>query len=162
VLRKANEGKNFVETTTFTVSTTPKFPVPGEGRGIANIAFLEGSSVGPRPILPIQGKNADAAQMTARFWISKVQHELPVPKFQLGEPPLTITAPSPNPGAAVPVFVVNPPRDITEPTKIIVTSTQIQYTQIVNLDFQGLTWPHVSVATLVPAGEIPVPNSAFQ
>ena len=31
------------------------------------------------------------------------------------------------------------------------TSTQIQYSQTVFLNFAGLTWPHVSVATLVPA-----------
>jgi hypothetical protein len=28
-------------------------------------------------------------------------------------------------------------------------------------NFNGLTWPHVSVATLVPASPLPVPASAW-
>ncbi|WP_165359408.1 hypothetical protein [Lichenibacterium minor] len=39
------------------------------------------------------------------------------------------------------------------------TATQIQYTQKVILNFAGLSWPHVSVATLVPAGPVPIPAS---
>ena len=39
---------------------------------------------------------------------------------------------------------------------ITVTSTQIQYSQTVMLSFNGLTWPHVSVATLRPSGATPV------
>jgi hypothetical protein len=42
-----------------------------------------------------------------------------------------------------------------------VTSTQIQYSQIVFLNFAGLTWPHVSVGTLTPTTEQPVPPSAW-
>lgn len=34
-----------------------------------------------------------------------------------------------------------------------ITSTQIQYSQQVFLNFNGLTWPHVSVATLRPKGK---------
>jgi hypothetical protein len=37
-----------------------------------------------------------------------------------------------------------------------VQSTQIQYSQEVFLYFNGLTWPHVSVAMLVPEAPIPV------
>jgi hypothetical protein len=164
VLVNANKGKNILKTTTFTVSTAPSFATASDSDGISNIAFLEGRSVsateGSATLLNA-AKNADAALMTAQFWVSTVQHEIVVPKFQLGEPPLRITAPAPNPGAAVPTFVVSPPREITEPKKILVTSTQIQYSQVVNLDFFTLTWPHVSVATLVPAGDITVPDSAF-
>jgi hypothetical protein len=29
------------------------------------------------------------------------------------------------------------------------------------LNFNGLSWPNVSVATLVPAAPVPVPASAF-
>jgi hypothetical protein len=42
-----------------------------------------------------------------------------------------------------------------------VTSTQIQYTQTVNLNFKTLSWPHVSVATLVPADPVTIPASAW-
>jgi hypothetical protein len=38
---------------------------------------------------------------------------------------------------------------------------QIQYSQQVLLNFNGLSWPHVSVATLVPASPVPVPASVF-
>ena len=56
---------------------------------------------------------------------------------------------------------MNPPIEITAPRTIKVTSTQIQYSQEVFLNFNGLTWPHVSVNTLVPADDIPVPPSAW-
>lgn len=41
---------------------------------------------------------------------------------------------------------------------IKVATTQIQYSQKVMLDFAGLTWPHVSVASLVPAAPVPIPD----
>jgi len=47
--------------------------------------------------------------------------------------------------------LVDPPIQITTPRAITVTSTQIQYSQTEVLSFNGLLWPHVSVATLVPA-----------
>jgi hypothetical protein len=42
-----------------------------------------------------------------------------------------------------------------------IKTPQIQYSQQVLLNFNGLTWPHVSVATLVPASPVPVPASAL-
>jgi len=75
--------------------------------------------------------------------------------------PLKITPPTRHPGALVPTFLVNPPVEITVPKTIIVTATQIQYSQVVFLNFAGLTWPHVSVATLVPTTLQTVPASAF-
>jgi hypothetical protein len=59
------------------------------------------------------------------------------------------------------VFNVEPPHEITAPKTITVVSTQIQYSQVVFLNFAGLTWPHVSVATLVPTEELTVPPSAW-
>ena len=56
---------------------------------------------------------------------------------------------------------MNPPVAITAPRQIQVNATQIQYSQQVLLNFAGLSWPHVSVATLVPANPLPVPASAF-
>ena len=56
---------------------------------------------------------------------------------------------------------MNPPIRVTEPRYITVQATQIQYSQQVFLNFNDLTWPHVSVATLVPASPIPVPPSAW-
>jgi hypothetical protein len=59
-------------------------------------------------------------------------------------------------GTPVPSFAVTSATAIPAETTIDVTYTQIQYTQTVFLDFNGLTWPHVSVATLVPNDPVPV------
>jgi hypothetical protein len=58
-------------------------------------------------------------------------------------------------------FSVTPPFDLDRPRKIKVRFTQIQYSQTVLLNFAGLTWPHVSVNTLVPADDIIVPASVW-
>ena len=61
----------------------------------------------------------------------------------------------------MPTFEINPPHEITAPKTIVVHSTQIQYSQMVFLNFAGLTWPHVSVATLVPTGVQTVPAEVW-
>lgn len=58
----------------------------------------------------------------------------------------------------VPEFLANPPIPVTVPRTIKATAPQIEYSQ---LNFNGLTWPHTSVATLVPASAVPVPASAW-
>jgi hypothetical protein len=139
-------------TTAITVSVIP--PKPLFGGGIANIAFLLGD---PRVASP----NADAVAMEATFWIETVEYTLQVPVFQPGHPPLTISPVIASGNPPVPQFTVTPPTAITAPRTIKATATQIQYAQKVFLNFNGLTWPHVSVATLVPAAPITVPASAF-
>ena len=152
VLRNANEGKTITRTTVFTVSTVPA--TPEIGGGTANIAFLQGDSQG-------QNANANAAQMSATFWINEVQHKINIPIHKPGGPPLRIPAEAPHPGAKVPTFVVVPPHEITTPKTITVTSIEIQYSQTVFLNFSGLTWPHIAVATLSPEKDLPVPPSAW-
>ena len=153
VLRNAIDGQKITKTTVFTVSTTPT--TPELGGGTANIAFLLGAAgANPAP-------NADAIQMSATFWIEEVQHNIVVPVYKPGEPPLKIAAPASHPGAPVPTFLVDPPHEITAPKTISVTSTQIQYSQKVVLNFAGLSWPHISCATLIPEKELPVPVSAY-
>ncbi|HEY2667877.1 MAG TPA: hypothetical protein VGK51_13665, partial [Actinomycetota bacterium] len=88
-------------------------------------------------------------------------HKIVVPVFRPGQPPLTIPAETGAAGQPVPTFLVNPQVEITAPRTITVTSTQIQYSQEIFLNFNTLTWPHVSVATLVPSHPIPVPPSPF-
>jgi hypothetical protein len=66
------------------------------------------------------------------------------------------------PGQRVPTFSGTAPFDLDTPREITVHFTQIQYTQTVLLNFAGLTWPHVSVNTLVPADDIVVPHSAWK
>jgi hypothetical protein len=63
---------------------------------------------------------------------------------------------------AASTFSVAPPHDLDMPRELTVTFTQIQYTQTVLLNFAGLTWPHVSMNTLVPADDIIVPDSAWK
>lgn len=145
VLRNANKGKKITETVVFTVSTIPASPELGGG--VANIAFLQGSA----PVGASGGPNALAVQMSATFWIETMEHEVEVPRWQPGQEPLRLQPRGLRLGAHGPTFVVHPEREVNEPHTTTVTYTQIQYSQTVLLNFAGLTWPHVSVATLVPA-----------
>lgn len=95
VLTDAIKGQNITKTTVLSIATSPQPPLVGGGTD--NIAFLQGTADGP---------NADAASMTAIFWIETVEEP--------GRPPFL----------------------------------QLQYTQTVLLNFNKLSWPHVSVATL--------------
>ena len=151
VLRNHLHGQTILSTTQITIATAPASPL--FGGGIGNIAFLLGDSAGARP-------NAKAVQMTATFWIETVQHVLSVPPFKPGQAPLIIEGQAVS-GRPAPRFSVLPPHELTAPRTITVTSTQIQYSQEIALVFNALSWPHVSVATLVPATAIPVPASAW-
>jgi hypothetical protein len=145
-------GLNVTSNTAITVSTRPPLPLFGGGNN--NMAFLAGNAQATAP-------NAQAATMEATFWIETVEYTIQVPVHALGQPPLTIAAEGGSGGAPVPEFLINPPVAITAPRTITATATQIQYAQKVFLNFNGLTWPHVSVATLVPAAPVAVPASAF-
>ena len=164
VLRNAIAHQTITETTVIAISTSPSAPLFGGGTD--NIAFLWGNAGAVTSPHPAQ-QNAQAAQMTAVFWIEKVRHTLLVPPWHPGEPPLHLRPEAPAgpqhlvPTFTVPTFTVRPPFPITAPRTITFTTTQIQYTQTVLLNFAGLSWPHVSVATLVPAGPLSVPPSAW-
>jgi len=146
VLRNAIKGQIITKTIVFTVSTNPA--TPELGGGTANIGFLTGT--GPA------GPNAQAVQMTATFWIETVQHRITVPVWKPGQGPIKIAPPATS-KHVIPTFLVEPQTAIAVPTTIVVTTTQIQYSQVVFLNFAGLTWPHVSVATLVPSAPVTVP-----
>jgi len=149
VLRNAIAGQTITKTIVFSVSTAP--PPPEFGGGTANIAFLEGNAAAT-------SANANTVRMNATFWIETVEHLIPIPIFRPGQGALKIPA---KPGTNGPVFTGTPPREIPTPITIRVFSTQIQYSQVVFLNFAGLTWPHVSVATLSQAGEISIPITAW-
>jgi len=154
VIRSHITGQKITATTQISISTKPALPLFGDG-GSDNIAFLLGDNHTPLPNQP----NAQTLQMTATFWIETVEHTIIVPIFNPGDPPLIIPGEPKVPGQPVPVFSVKPPIPIPVPRPITFTSTQIQYSQEVLLNFNGLTWPHVSVATLVPNDAIPVTPS---
>jgi hypothetical protein len=149
VLQNAIKGQNITQTIVFKVSTTPTSPE--QGGGVANIAFLQGTT--------LPQANASVPSMQATFWIETVEHKIVVPVFKLGQPPIKVSGSAPVGGEA-PVFHLTPPKEILHPITITLHSTQIQYSQTVLLNFAGLTWPHVSVATLTPAAPLTVPASS--
>jgi hypothetical protein len=151
-LRNHIASQTITSTTVITISTDPASPL--FGGGTRNIAFLLGNATA-------SAQNADAVQMQATFWIETVDFTIEVPIFEPGQPPLIIPANTGAAGQPVPEFSVDPPEAIKAPRAIQVKATQIQYAQQVFLNFNGLTWPHHSVATLVPAAPLPVPASAF-
>lgn len=164
VLRNHIAGQTITHTTQIMISTNPAKPIllpknpapqPAFGGGTDNIAFLQGDGA-------LQKPNAQTFQMEAIFWIETVQHSLKIPVFIPGQAPLTLQSPEvAGPGLRPQIFIVTPPHAIPVAKTITFTTTQIQYSQLVILNFNGLAWPHVSVATLVPAGQGTVPSSAW-
>jgi len=152
LLRNHIASQTITSTTVIQVATDAVAPLFGGGTD--NIAFLLGDPASNNP-------NANAVKMDAVFWIETVEFSIDVPIFTPGQPPLIIPADTGAAGQPVPQFLVNPPIPITAPRTITVAATQIQYSQRVLLNFATLSWPHISVATLVPASPIPVPDSAF-
>jgi hypothetical protein len=150
VLRNASAGQTILSTTEVGVGTTPQSPLFGGGTG--NIAFLLGDENAFQP-------NSQSLNMGCAFWIETVEHTLTVPRWTPGQPPLAI--PAPTASGPAPVFLVTPPTAVTQPRPLKVTSTQIQFSQKVILNFNGILWPHVSVATLVPDSIINVPASQW-
>ena len=161
VLLNAIAGQHITSTTIISITTSPAEPLFGGGTD--NIAFLLGNSAAAGPNPQEAGPNAQTVQMTATFWIETVVHEIIIPPihFPGSERPPTISTGIPGIGRPVTTFVIDPPIPILEPRPIFVISTQIQYSQTVLLNFNNLLWPHVSVATLVPAGPVPIPPSGW-
>jgi hypothetical protein len=155
VLRNHIASQHIVETTTISVSTSP--PTPLFGGGADNIAFLlgfPGAQINPNGI----GQNAQTVVTNATFWIETVEHRIfvppiPAPLKEAGTP-LEVKPEAHAKGAPVPTFAIHPSIPIPHPHPFTIRTTQIQYTQLVLLNFNGLSWPHVSVATLVPARPI--------
>lgn len=155
VLREQLADQTIIETTEISVSTAPAGPLFGGGTD--NIAFLLGDAAAAAP-------NANAVRMTATFWIETVQHTLHVPAFPAGQATLKVPAPDHlrnGEGDGRKRILLTPPTPILAPRTITFSTKQIQYTQTVFLNFNGLSWPHVSVATLTPAGPITIPSGAW-
>lgn len=152
LLRNHIAGQTIVETTTLTISTNPATPL--FGGGAANIDFLLGNPAAltdPTPAAP----NAQTLGMHATFWIETVRHTFDIPPGS-GQRVVTPPAAADATGGPRPTFSVEAPDGATKGLRAQLESTQIQYSQLVLLNFNGLTWPHVSVATLVPSDPIPV------
>lgn len=154
VLRDQIAGQHIDSTTTITISTSP--PPPLFGGGSDNIAFLLGfPGATSNPNNP--GQNAQTLIMNATFWIETVEHTILLPAFDKAPAkPIELRPEGHTPASLSPTFIVHPPMPIPRPHPITIRTKQIQYSQTVILNFNGLSWPHVSVATLVPAHSIPV------
>ena len=145
ILREHIASQRITQTTAISISTSPDAPLFGGGTD--NIAFLN--------------PNANAVQMSAIFWIETVEVTIVVPPIPLGGPPVSLPASEKPTGRPVPMVSLRPPIPIPVPRPITFTFTQIQYSQVVLLNFAGLSWPHVSVATLVPAGAVVPPPGGW-
>ena len=150
ILKAVNDGKKIESHFTFTVSTShPTLP----GGGVANIAFLmagQKKDIANKKSVP---GNANAVTVDCQYWVSTVNHEVVIPKgtYTDAQNDPVFVPQDDKDGVPGPKFKVQLRRTTTKDNTIKVQSTQIQYSQIVMLDFGILRWPHVSVATLVPA-----------
>jgi hypothetical protein len=177
MLRNQIQNQVITETVVIGISTNPAAPLPGGplppaippntspppltpnfGGGPSNIAFLLGI---PNPPPTGQGPNAQTFQMDAVFWIETVAYQIDVPPLPAGTPPVVLSPVQTTPAVPLqPSFVAAipfVPNMGYAGGRVTVLTTQIQYTQKVLLNFNGLSWPHVSVASLVPADPIPIP-----
>jgi hypothetical protein len=123
--------------------------------GSANIAFLDRNST--------DGPNARTVKVESTFWISTVVYTVDVKtKFtaRTTGPPLVLDALETDKFTkdTVPTFVFPTNMDV-EVGKYSVEATQIQYSQTVNLIFNGLVWPHISVATLISVRPVLIKNA---
>ncbi|KAF2103311.1 hypothetical protein NA57DRAFT_72287 [Rhizodiscina lignyota] len=143
--------------------TTAATNLKAEANGTANIAFLDGGVVNAAA-----QPNASAAKVESTFWISRVQYSINVtadwqPGVEHGKPKQLRLFPSPTPNTVpqfvpdtVPIFAFPTDKPIKKGTYQC-EAIQIQYSQNVLLNFNTLSWPHISVATLVPLNDIQVP-----
>lgn len=169
VLENAIAGQTITETITFEVSTGAPTAKLNAG-GTANISFLAGKQepVNDLQINTAPGEkdfpNAHAASMTARYWIESVVYDVKVPELPPDSPPVLLRPEMANTLAPTPIFAITPPKKGVPPSKdgikIKVPGIQIQSSQTVDMNFRDkdkpmLTWPHISVATLVPVDPQP-------
>ena len=140
LLRNHIAGMTILSTNVLLIDTQQSAVLGG---GTDNIGFLVGDGAGP---------NANAIEMSAIFWVETVQADIQVD--QLGAGYSLDVSPVVPVGAPAPTFTVTSASGTDGPQSVTVTYPQIQYTQNVSLNFARLTWPHVSVATLVPADPI--------
>jgi|tagenome__1003787_1003787.scaffolds.fasta_scaffold20794911_1 hypothetical protein len=145
VLKKRADAQNITSTTVIVISTNPADPL--FGGGTENIAFLLGDKNAAAP-------NANAVQLSAIFWIETVTEQITVPAYTASDP--VIVQGDTSIGDPAVSFSVTSTTPTAEDRTVDVSYPQIQYTQTVLLNFNRLTWPHVSVATLVPKEPVPV------
>ena len=172
ILRNQIAHQTITRTIVIEISTKPGAPLPrgplpagshpsapAFGGGTSNVAFLLGETSPPPGGGP--KTNANAFQMDAVFYIETVVYDVQVPPLPAGTPPIILDPVQKGTVPLVPRFLATipfvPGKHFAGGT-VKVATTQIQYSQKVMLDFATLTWPHVSVASLVPSEPIPIPE----
>jgi hypothetical protein len=153
-LVKANRIKSHYRFTVDTDTTKKQSGSPG----ISNIPFLSALRASPFP--GAETTNADAVRVQSTFWILAVEYDLnikPTKAFKDGDKLEPILPLNPLPGANGPQFIIKPATDIVKGGRITVVARHIQYFQDVTLNFALLSWPHISVASLVPITPVEVP-----
>ncbi|KAM0408406.1 hypothetical protein ACHAPD_011882 [Fusarium lateritium] len=157
ILRQANEGKDIIENTMFFVSTNA--PPDKFGGGTSNIGFNIGADEGKQKTGNDKG-NANAVDVIAQYWVSKIRAEIKLdPSMKVGS---TVSPAAQGPRDAVPEFFLDV--EVDRPKTVTIIYTQIQYSQVVMLDFNAIKWPHVTVATLSPSVQLekPILSSAIE
>jgi hypothetical protein len=181
LLKQINDKKKIIDHVTFTVDTRPTLAL--WGGGTSNIAHLaekevQNGNITTTHIASVAGQslaNANAVRVVCQYWISTVEDVITIPVYDkatlprinsradLKDKPTNIVwkvvSPAETPGVKKPTFQIMLDKVTTE-FKAKVRYTQIQYAQNVTLDFGLLSWPHLSVATLVPADPIPILNGS--
>ncbi|KAF5572711.1 hypothetical protein FPANT_12884 [Fusarium pseudoanthophilum] len=154
---QANEGKDIIENTMFIVSTNA--PPGAFGGGTSNIGFNIGSDEGKKAEASREKKsgNANAVDVTAQYWVSKIRTKVELdPSMSVGQ---MVSPASQGPRNAVPEFFIDEEVEVPSSKRTVtVAYDQIQYSQMVMLDFNGLKWPHVTIATLAPIVSLKKPT----
>ncbi|KAF5678557.1 hypothetical protein FDENT_8936 [Fusarium denticulatum] len=99
----------------------------------------------------------NAIDVSAQYWTSKIRAEVGLDaSMSVGH---TVSPASQGPRDAIPEFFIDTDVEIPPSKKsATVAYDQIQYFQMVMLDFNGLKWPHVTVATLAPIVSLKKPR----
>lgn len=176
-LKENNDKKNIIEHVTFKVDSKPRLDLWGGGTDNSahpaehEIKDASGQvSTNDAEKTGTSTANANAIQVTCQYWISTVEDTITIPVFDKATLPRInsskdqndpdnivwkVVSPSKTAGVNKPDFKIMLDKNATE-FKAAVRYTQIQYSQNVTLNFGTLSWPHISVASLVPADPVQI------
>ncbi|KAK4464693.1 hypothetical protein QBC42DRAFT_249390 [Cladorrhinum samala] len=142
LLTEANRTRNIIRTQVLDMSSTARTGIK-TGGGVLGNAFLDGDL---QPDGTAAAPNARPVQVEFTLYVETVQYEVPVPAFHPGHGHDYVE--HEHEGIKFRFF---PPREVARHgRRMTVNVTELQYTQIVMLQFGGLTWPHPTVSTLKP------------
>jgi hypothetical protein len=132
-LREVNSKKDFAGYWTFTLKS--KHPTVGGG-GVSNIAFL---ADGEKPKFKgLASGNANTVEVTCQYWVSIVKHKVEIPADDYTNKVTEVLPKDDKLDVPSPRFQIQVGKNLTTPKTIDLTSTQIQYSQNVRLDFGNL------------------------